>query len=208
MSKSSKKPEGRPITDDRGNSTWKWAGDTEVETAHLSALAEGVALAGLPQDVGLDPYNKSSPPPKQDTKRRSLDDMRRLNEQIRLAKRLRTPPQKGDSQPRRGMRLQLGDLELLLDERRSSITLGRAGNNDVVVSRERISRLHARIEMSRDVFVLIDQSANGTFVQTIAGEKSFTRRGSLQLQGEGMIGLGRRPRQGSSYTIHFICEKI
>lgn len=41
MSKPSKKPEGRPISDERGNFTWKWAGDTEVETAHLRALTYG-----------------------------------------------------------------------------------------------------------------------------------------------------------------------
>ena len=53
-----------------------------------------------------------------------------------------------------------------------------------------------------------DQSTNGTYVQSADGEESFIRRGSLQLKGQGMIGLGRRPRQGSAYTIRFTCEEV
>ena len=69
-----------------------------------------------------------------------------------------------------------------------------------------ISRLHARIEVSRDKFVLIDQSTNGTFVQSSAGEESFVRRDSMQLRGEGMIGLGRVPEADSPLTIRYVCE--
>ena len=85
--------------------------------------------------------------------------------------------------------------ELLVDERHSSITIGRAEDNDVVVKGNLISRLHARIEINRNKFVLIDQSTNGTFVQSADGEESFVRRDSLQINGQGMIGLGRLPEQ-------------
>jgi hypothetical protein len=116
----------------------------------------------------------------------------------------------GDSRPARGMRLRLqfGDRELLTDKRHSSITIGRAENNDVVVEGHVISRLHARIEISRNNFVLIDQSTNGTFVETVDGEESFVRHDSLQLKGQGLIGLGRLPEQGTPHTIHFTCEEI
>ncbi len=57
-----------------------------------------------------------------------------------------------------------------------------------------ISRLHARIEISRNKFVLVDQSTNGTFVQTADGEEAFVRRDSVQIKGQGMIGLGRAAR--------------
>src|SRR5580698_10515435 len=69
-------------------------------------------------------------------------------------------------------------------------------------------RLHARIEISRNKFVLVDQSTNGTFVQTADGEEAFVRRDSLQIKGQGMIGLGRLPEQGSPLTIRFNCEEI
>ena len=79
------------------------------------------------------------------------------------------------------LRLQFDDRELLVDERQSSITIGRAEDNDLVVKGHLVSRLHARIEISRNSFVLIDQSTNGTFVQTVDGEEAFARHESLEL---------------------------
>jgi len=110
----------------------------------------------------------------------------------------------------RGMRLRLrfDDRELVVDERPSSVTIGRADENDVVVKGHLSSRLHARIVIGRSNFVLIDQSTNGTFVQTGDGEELFVRQDILQLKGEGMIGLGCLPEQGSQHTIHFTCEEI
>ena len=109
----------------------------------------------------------------------------------------------------RGMRLRLrfDDRELVVDEHTSSITMGRADENDVVVKGQLSSRLHARIVIGRSTFVLIDQSTNGTFVQTGDGEELFVRQDILQLKGEGMVGLGCLPEQGSQHTIHFTCEK-
>jgi hypothetical protein len=109
-----------------------------------------------------------------------------------------------------GMRLRLrfDDRELVVDERPSSVTIGRADENDVVVKGHLSSRLHARIVIGRSNFVLIDQSTNGTFVQTGDGEEFFVRQDVLQLKGEGMIGLGCLPEQGSQHTIHFTCEEF
>ena len=104
------------------------------------------------------------------------------------------------------LRLRWLDHEVVVDERRPSVTIGRAEDNDLVVKGNLISRLHARIELSRNKLVLIDQSTNGTFVQTSDGEESFVRRDSLQLKGEGMIGLGRLPESDSAQTIRFSCE--
>jgi adenylate cyclase len=105
------------------------------------------------------------------------------------------------------LRLRANDRDLVIDEQHSSITIGRAEDNDVVIKGNLISRLHARIEISRNKFVLIDQSTNGTFVQTADGEESFVRRDSLQIKGEGSIGLGRLPEQDSPQTIRFVCEE-
>ena len=60
-----------------------------------------------------------------------------------------------------------------MGEGRKSATLGRAEENDVVVKGNLISRVHARVEMSRDKFTLVDESTNGTFVQTNAGEEDL-----------------------------------
>jgi hypothetical protein len=104
------------------------------------------------------------------------------------------------------LRLRLQGQEVVVDETRPHITMGRAEDSDLLVKGNLISRLHARIEVSRDKFVLIDQSTNGTFVQSSAGEESFVRRDSIQLRGEGMIGLGRVPEADSPLTIRYLCE--
>lgn len=117
----------------------------------------------------------------------------------------------GDSHPSGGtrLRLQFGGRELLLDERRSSITIGRTEDNDVVVKDQLISRLHARIAISHNkLVVLTDQSTNGTVVQPAAGDLYFLRRDTLRLNGRGMIGLGRPPEQDSPHTIRFTCEEV
>ena len=87
------------------------------------------------------------------------------------------------------------------------IAQAEAGSCDVVVKGNLISRLHARIEINRNKFVLIDQSTNGTFVQAEGGEELFVRRDSVQIKGEGLIGLGRVPERDSPLTIRFYCEE-
>jgi len=96
--------------------------------------------------------------------------------------------------------------EVTVGEGRKSATLGRAEDNDVVVKGNLISRVHARIEASRDKFTLVDESTNGTFVQTSAGEEIFVRRDSTQLTGEGVIGLGRVAQPGTALAVHFVVE--
>ncbi len=108
--------------------------------------------------------------------------------------------------PRR-LRIRFQGQEMLLDDARTSITIGRAEENDVVIKGNLISRLHAKIELNRSKFVLVDQSTNGTFVTTREGEEAFVRRDSMQLKGEGMIGFGRVPENGSALTIKYVCEE-
>jgi hypothetical protein len=97
--------------------------------------------------------------------------------------------------------------EVTLGEGRKSATLGRAEDNDVVVKGNLISRVHARVEASRDKFTLVDESTNGTFVQTNSGEEIFVRRDSTQLTGEGVIGLGRVAQPGTALAVHYIVEE-
>ena len=110
---------------------------------------------------------------------------------------------------RRPMRLRLRyeDKEIIVDELRPQVLLGRAEDSDIMVKGTLISRLHARIEVSRNKFVLIDQSTNGTFVYTASGEESFVRRDSMQIKGDGMIGLGRMPETNSPLAIRYFCEE-
>ncbi|HEY8521805.1 MAG TPA: adenylate/guanylate cyclase domain-containing protein [Gammaproteobacteria bacterium] len=97
--------------------------------------------------------------------------------------------------------------EITLGEGRKVATLGRAEDNDLVVKGNLISRLHARVEASRDKFTLVDESTNGTFVHTDSGEEIFIRRDSTQLTGEGVIGLGRVAQPGTALAVHYVVEE-
>jgi class 3 adenylate cyclase len=114
-------------------------------------------------------------------------------------------PARDTRRPQR-LRLAVLDREVVVDEERPQVTIGRGDDNDVVIRGNLISRLHARIEFGRNRFTLTDQSTNGTFVQVSGQEEAFVRRDSMPIKGEGLIGLGRVPERDSALTIRFVCE--
>ena len=75
--------------------------------------------------------------------------------------------------------------------------------SDFIINSNHASRLHARIEIRRGKFVIIDQSTNGTFVKTSDGENVYLRREESPLLGNGVISLGVNPDQEDFYQIHF-----
>lgn len=113
------------------------------------------------------------------------------------------------SKKKNGARLVLTfrDKTIEINDQRLNINLGRGDDNDLVVKGNLISRIHAKIEKRRGKFMLIDQSTNGTFLQTVNGEETFVRRDSVELQGEGIIGLGRVAKADSPLAIHYVCEE-
>jgi hypothetical protein len=113
------------------------------------------------------------------------------------------------SRPNKSARLRLRyqGQEVLVEDGHANISMGRAEDNNLVVKGNLISRLHARIEYNRNKFMLIDQSTNGTFVLGKDGEESFVRRDSMQIRGEGLIGLGKAPDSNSSQVIRYTCEE-
>jgi len=103
--------------------------------------------------------------------------------------------------------LSFRDQIVVVDETRKGINMGRAEDNDLVIKGNLISRIHARVEMRRGRFLIVDQSTNGTFLENVLGEETFVRRDSTELSGEGIIGLGRVAKSGTSLAIHFVCEE-
>ena len=101
------------------------------------------------------------------------------------------------------MLLTFRDQSVELSDSRKSANIGRADDNDLVVKGNLISRIHARVELRRGKFVLIDQSTNGTFMLNVRGDEVFVRRDSTELNGEGTIGLGRAEEPGASLAIHY-----
>ena len=110
-----------------------------------------------------------------------------------------------ESRDRRASKLLLNfrDSTIEVSDKRKSINLGRADDNDLVVKGNLISRIHAKIEMRRGKFVLVDQSTNGTFIQNVRGQETFVRRDTTELGEEGTIGLGRAEPPGSNLAIYY-----
>ena len=101
------------------------------------------------------------------------------------------------------MVLTVRDQTVEVSDTRKSVNIGRADDNDLVVKGNLISRIHAKVELRRGKFILVDQSTNGTFLQNVQGEETFVRRDSTELHEEGTIGLGRAEEPGGNLAIHF-----
>ena len=110
-----------------------------------------------------------------------------------------------ENQGRKASRLQLSfrDQSIEVTDKRKSVIMGRAEDNDLVIKGNLISRIHAKVEMRRGKFILVDQSTNGTFVQNLQGEETFVRRDTAEISGEGTIGLGRSEEPGASLAIYY-----
>ena len=103
------------------------------------------------------------------------------------------------------IRLKHGSRDIELGEVRSSLTLGRDQQNDVVIDDRMASRMHARIERRRDKFVLIDQSSNGTYVR-IEGEPEIQlRREEMILRGRGRVSFGHPQASEADEALTFSC---
>ncbi|HSO20197.1 MAG TPA: adenylate/guanylate cyclase domain-containing protein [Desulfosarcina sp.] len=92
---------------------------------------------------------------------------------------------------------------ILVDHERPILTMGRGVANHLIVDDPLVSRMHARIELQRHRFVLIDQSTNGTFLKIRNQGPLFLRRDSVQLKGEGVIGLGQKLIAEAPLAIRF-----
>lgn len=100
----------------------------------------------------------------------------------------------------RGSELVLGG------DSKTEASMGRADENDVVVKGKLISRVHARIDLRKNRFVLIDESTNGTYIQPDGGTEVYVRRDSAELSGSGVIGMGRVAARGTPLAIEYRCE--
>ncbi len=113
----------------------------------------------------------------------------------------------GESKPAGKLLLKCQGQEVVLSgDGVRSVTLGRADENDVTIKGNLISRIHARIELHKARYMIIDQSTNGTFVQRDDGEEVYVRRDSAQLTGSGLIGLGRVAARGTPLAVEYSFE--
>lgn len=99
--------------------------------------------------------------------------------------------------------LDLQSQHVSVNYEQSTITMGRDKNNRLVVNHPKVSRLHARIEMRKDKFIIIDKSTNGTIIAPADKASFLLRRDELQLTGNGIIYLGKEGTPESPHAIHY-----
>jgi hypothetical protein len=92
---------------------------------------------------------------------------------------------------------------LLVDHERPILTMGRGVANHLIINEPLVSRMHARIELQRNRFMLIDQSTNGTFLKLQDEEPRLLRRDAMQLEGEGLIGLGQKVSKNDPMAVRY-----
>jgi adenylate cyclase len=90
-----------------------------------------------------------------------------------------------------------------LAQANAAIVLGRDAACEVVVADRMASRQHARIELRRDKFFLIDQSTNGTFVALTGEAEISLRREEVMLRGNGRIAFGHSVSEASDDIVAF-----
>jgi len=88
------------------------------------------------------------------------------------------------------MRLKHHQNVLFVDRNRPVVLLGRELGNDIVIIDPRASRQHARIELRREKFILIDASTNGCFVALKGQRELCLKDDELLLTGAGCFGCG------------------
>lgn len=104
----------------------------------------------------------------------------------------------------RYLRLQHQEQTITLNSRQPLALLGRNPANELVVNNGFASRLHARVVWREGRFYLRDQSRNGTFVLTSAGEV-YLHDTEVVLEGSGLISLGCPLDQEGTTPIHYSC---
>jgi adenylate cyclase len=86
--------------------------------------------------------------------------------------------------------LEIGARSMSFPEGKTVLTMGREKTCDIVVAEKTASRSHARIERNGLLFVLIDESTNGTYVAMDGQKEVLLRRDRIMLRGRGRIGIG------------------
>jgi adenylate cyclase len=109
----------------------------------------------------------------------------------------------GSSPEHSTLSLRLGDVEITLDAKRPTATIGRHAASDLILPDAGASRQHARLELRHGKFYLCDLSTNGTVLRTHDEKPTFLRREEAILVGSGRFGLSCLPETDPATPIFF-----
>ncbi|QJR16808.1 adenylate/guanylate cyclase domain-containing protein [Usitatibacter palustris] len=103
------------------------------------------------------------------------------------------------------LRLVYGEKTIRLPLDCRSLVLGRDATADLVIPDRMASRAHCEVEQRQNKFIVIDRSANGTWI-TVDGEPPvILRREEAMLRGKGSITLGHS-LDGATEIVQYHCE--
>jgi class 3 adenylate cyclase len=93
--------------------------------------------------------------------------------------------------------------DVRIDEKRRAARIGRDPSNDLVVRAPCASRWHARVLLQHDNFVLIDESANGTYLRVGEQAEVHLQRDQTLLLGSGLFSLGESTSASDAAIVVF-----
>lgn len=132
----------------------------------------------------------------------SVGDEAAENRQTRHASTLL----KADSAVFTELRLSVGGQPRVVQSRECPLLLGRDKTCGVMVSGETASRVHGHIGYEAGKFYYADESRNGTYVLTAAGEELFLHNERVVLVGDGAISPGAPLSQQTSAVVRYSCN--
>ena len=100
------------------------------------------------------------------------------------------PPSGPAAPPVVRLRLLHNGREIILGPEKPVLTMGRDIKCDLVIKNPHASRNHCRIELRRNVFMLVDKSTNGTHVGPDAEPSFLLKGGEFVLRGRGCLSFG------------------
>ena len=123
--------------------------------------------------------------------------------QVIFAREGLTVPRSLIHTPESHLVVRFGNKVAKLGPRKPVIRIGRNPENEFIVTDPIASRVHARIEYRSGLFVLVDESLNGTYLSMGGNAELVLRRTERTLESSGLICLGR-----SALDAHNLCLKF
>jgi class 3 adenylate cyclase len=104
------------------------------------------------------------------------------------------------------LRLRYRDQQIVRRRQNDEITIGRDEGCGLVIAEPMASRQHCKIERRVGRFVLIDHSANGTYVSVDGEDEVLVRREEFTLYKQGRIAFGQ-PAARAVELVEFRCDE-
>ncbi len=123
-----------------------------------------------------------------------------------MSTRIGLPQFRKPSDARNELMLRYREQAVTLDERHRSAVLGRGDTCDLVINSSFASRQHARIEFSFNKFIIVDHSANGTYIRFSDGQVIPLSREQIVLHKSGSISLGEPFSDNPAELVEFIVQ--